>query len=176
MSSTVVGGGWTGELKVVCLTSRLTVPIPDYQWLPPNTVIYTSTVDFAGADSFTFRSHDGQDFSNISTITLTVAAANDAPLALAQTISTNVSASSRRAVQAAGAATTFTTQTDAIGTWRLDGVPLGQYTLRIDSSAAIQIEAPLQTQLTVGQRGVQQLQPTGVTIPGRAIFLPLIQR
>ncbi len=59
-----------------------------YQWLPPNTVIYTPTVDFVGSDAFTFRSHDGQDFSNVSTITLTVAAVNDAPVALAQTIST----------------------------------------------------------------------------------------
>lgn len=59
-----------------------------YKWLPPNTVIYTPTLDFVGTDAFTFRSHDGQDFSNVSTITLTVAATNDAPLALAQMIST----------------------------------------------------------------------------------------
>lgn len=60
----------------------------DYQWLPPNTVVYTPTVDFVGTDSFTFRSHDGQAFSNVSTIILNVTAVNDAPLALAQAIST----------------------------------------------------------------------------------------
>ncbi len=60
----------------------------DYKWVPPNTVIYTPTVDFVGTDAFTFRSHDGQEFSTVSTITLTVAATNDAPIALAQTIST----------------------------------------------------------------------------------------
>ena len=59
-----------------------------YRWLPPNTVIYTPTVDFVGTDAFTFRSHDGRDFSNVSTITLNVTAVNDAPVALAQTIST----------------------------------------------------------------------------------------
>lgn len=26
-----------------------------YEWIPPNTVIYTPTVDFVGTDSFTFR-------------------------------------------------------------------------------------------------------------------------
>jgi hypothetical protein len=39
----------------------------DYEWLPPNTVVYTPTVDFVGMDSFTFRSHDGQTLSNVST-------------------------------------------------------------------------------------------------------------
>lgn len=59
-----------------------------YRWLPPNTVVYTPTIDFVGTDAFTFRSHDGRDFSNVSTITLNVTAVNDAPVALAQTIST----------------------------------------------------------------------------------------
>jgi hypothetical protein len=60
----------------------------DYEWLPPNTVIYTPTVDFVGTDSFTFQSHDGREASNISTITLTVAAINDAPVVEAQSITT----------------------------------------------------------------------------------------
>ncbi|HMN30920.1 MAG TPA: Ig-like domain-containing protein, partial [Caldilineaceae bacterium] len=59
-----------------------------YEWQPPNTVIYTPTVDFVGTDTFTFRSYDGQDVSNVSTITLTVTAINDAPLALAQAFTT----------------------------------------------------------------------------------------
>lgn len=60
----------------------------NYQWQAPNTVIYTPTVDFVGTDSFTFRSHDGQEFSNISTITLTVTAVNDAPVSLTEPVST----------------------------------------------------------------------------------------
>lgn len=60
----------------------------DYRWLPPNTVIYTPTVDFVGTDAFTFRSHDGQEFSNTSTITLSVNAVNDAPVSLTQPFST----------------------------------------------------------------------------------------
>ncbi len=59
-----------------------------YEWIPPNTVIYTPTVDFVGTDSFTFRSHDGQNSSNVSTITLTVNAVNDAPVIPTQPIST----------------------------------------------------------------------------------------
>lgn len=55
----------------------------------PDHVIYTPTVDFVGTDSFTFRAYDGQDFSQTSTVTLTVAAVNDAPLALAQMITTH---------------------------------------------------------------------------------------
>lgn len=60
----------------------------DYEWQPPNTVVYTPTANYTGTDSFTFRSHDGQNFSNVSMITLTVSAVNDAPVALAQAIST----------------------------------------------------------------------------------------
>lgn len=60
----------------------------EYQWQPPNTVIYTPTVDFVGVDAFTFRSHDGQAFSNVSTITLDIVAVNDAPIVLTQPIST----------------------------------------------------------------------------------------
>jgi len=60
----------------------------DYQWLPPNTVIYTPTLNFIGTDAFTFRAHDGQEFSTVATITLTVSAVNDAPMILTQPIST----------------------------------------------------------------------------------------
>ncbi|MFN8486485.1 MAG: Ig-like domain-containing protein [Caldilineaceae bacterium] len=340
-----------------------------YQWAPPNTVIYTPTLNFVGADSFTFRSHDGQAFSNVSTITLKVVAVNDAPLAQAQTISTtrnsnvaitlaatdaesdpitytvvsspthgllsgqapsllytpspnftgsdsfqfkasdpqgaatvatihitvqptntapvatalvlttseesavslnlggsdadndpltytivttpthgvltgegadwvytpkagftgvetftfkandgqvdsaaapvtiNVTPTPLEAsvgglvyedlnsnglpdgndrgvggllvtltsnnVQAAGVKTVFTTQTDEIGTWRLDNVPRGQYTLQITSSGSVKVSAPIQTRLLVDQRGVQQLQPNSVTVTSRSLFLPL---
>lgn len=60
----------------------------EYEWVPPNTVIYTPTLDFVGTDAFTFRSHDGQEFSNVSAITLTVAATNDAPVVATGPVST----------------------------------------------------------------------------------------
>ena len=60
----------------------------EYKWVPPNTVIYTPTVDFVGTDAFTFRAHDGQAFSTVSTITLTVAATNDAPVVVTGPVST----------------------------------------------------------------------------------------
>ncbi|MCE7988596.1 MAG: tandem-95 repeat protein [Caldilinea sp. CFX5] len=83
----------------------------EYQWIPPNTVIYTPTVDFVGTDSFTFRSHDGQDSSNVSTITLTVNAVNDAPVIVTQPISTtrnNNAAVTLAATDAEGDAITYT--------------------------------------------------------------------
>lgn len=340
-----------------------------YRWLPPNTVVYTPTTDFVGTDSFTFRSHDGRDFSNVSTITLNVTAVNDAPVALAQTISTTrnsnvaidlvatdaerepitytlvsspthgtlsgtlpnllytpeenfvgddgfqfqardpqgaatvatinltvlptnsapladtllfttsqesavavnltasdddgdeltytlVSSPTHGTLVGAGADWIYTPEANFIGTdsltfkandgqsdspvttvtlkvtaapaeaslvgvafddrngngqldgdesgvggllvtltpttarvgaelttvtetgggWRLDGVPFGQYTLRISGANGIQLAAPVTTSLTIGQRGLQQSQPAAVQVTGRALFLPLIQR
>lgn len=151
--------------------------------------VYIPNTDFIGVDSLTFKTNDGQVDSGVATITINVMAApaeaslvgilyedsngNAQPdtedrgvSGLLVTLTSNV--------QVAGATQTFTTETDAIGAWRLDGVPFGQYTLRITSSATVQIETPLQTSITVGQRGVQQLQPTGVTVTGRALFLPVV--
>ena len=59
-----------------------------YQWLPPNQVVYKPAVNFVGTDSFSFRSHDGQALSNVSIITLSVGAVNDAPLAHGQQLNT----------------------------------------------------------------------------------------
>ncbi len=341
----------------------------DYQWIPPNTVIYTPTVDFVGTDSFTFRSHDGQEFSNVSTITLTVNAVNDAPVVVTQPISTTRNNNAAVVLSATdvesdtitytlvsspthgslsgempnllytpeenfvgddsfqfqardpqGAATVATvsitvlptntaplaenlvlttvqesavavnltagdvdedeltytlvtspthgtllgagtewvytpaanfvgvdsltfnvndgqadspvatvtfnvtpapneaslfglvfedrngngqpdedetgvsgllvtltptnsrtgdelsTLTEAGGGWRLDGAVFGQYTLRIASSSSIQIATPIETVITLDQRGVQPLQPAGVKVTGRALFLPLVVR
>ena len=44
---------------------------------------YTPDANYAGADSFTFRTNDGSANSNIATITLSVAAVNDAPIVAA---------------------------------------------------------------------------------------------
>jgi len=45
------------------------------------TFTYTPDADFFGADSFTYRANDGALDSNIATVTLQVAPANDAPVA-----------------------------------------------------------------------------------------------
>jgi hypothetical protein len=45
----------------------------------PN-LIYTPTVNFAGSDSFTFKTNDGTVDGNTATISLTVGAQNDAPV------------------------------------------------------------------------------------------------
>lgn len=86
----------------------------EYQWLPPNQVVYTPTVDFVGADSFRFRSHDGQAVSNVSLVTLAVAAVNDPPVAASQQLTTPRNGSlaiSLSAVDAEGDPITYTVVT-----------------------------------------------------------------
>lgn len=43
--------------------------------------VYTPSANYSGADSFSYRAADAQSQSNVTTVTLTVAANNDAPLA-----------------------------------------------------------------------------------------------
>ena len=49
---------------------------------------YTPAADFAGADSFSYRASDGTLTSNVATVTLTVTAVNDAPVAAGDAYST----------------------------------------------------------------------------------------
>lgn len=49
---------------------------------------YLPNLNFNGTDSFTYRDFDGQAYSNVATVTLTVTAVNDAPTANAQSVST----------------------------------------------------------------------------------------
>jgi len=53
-----------------------------------NKVTYTPALDYFGDDSFTFTANDGTADSNIATVSITVAAVNDAPVAEAQTVTT----------------------------------------------------------------------------------------
>ncbi len=55
---------------------------------PPN-MTYTPNADFNGADSFTFRVHDGSANSNIATVSITVNAVNDQAIAEAQSLATS---------------------------------------------------------------------------------------
>ena len=53
------------------------------------TVTYTPAANYNGADSFTYKANDGTADSNIATVTVTVTAVNDAPVAVADSYSTN---------------------------------------------------------------------------------------
>jgi VCBS repeat-containing protein len=54
---------------------------------PPN-VTYTPAANYSGADSFTFRASDGSLNSAPATVSVSVTAVNDAPVAQAQSVST----------------------------------------------------------------------------------------
>ena len=49
---------------------------------------YTPTANYNGADSFTYRANDGTADSNTATVSLTVTAVNDAPVAVADSYTT----------------------------------------------------------------------------------------
>lgn len=49
---------------------------------------YTPALHYNGSDSFTFKANDGTVDSNIATVTITITAVNDAPIANAQSVST----------------------------------------------------------------------------------------
>ena len=53
---------------------------------PDGTYTYTPAAHYNGSDSFSFKANDGQLDSNIATISLTVASVNDAPAALASSV------------------------------------------------------------------------------------------
>ena len=48
------------------------------------TLTYTPDADFNGSDSFTFKANDGTGGFDTATVTLTVTAVNDAPVAQGQ--------------------------------------------------------------------------------------------
>ena len=50
---------------------------------------YTPAANYNGPDSFTYKANDGQADSNVATVVLTVTAVNDAPVAVANSYSTN---------------------------------------------------------------------------------------
>ncbi len=51
--------------------------------------IYTPTANYNGSDSFTYRANDGTADSNVATVSLTINAVNDAPVAVNDAYSTN---------------------------------------------------------------------------------------
>jgi len=57
----------------------------------PN-LIYTPVLNYFGVDSLTFKANDGEDFSNVATVSITITSVNDPPVADAgpdQTVAAN---------------------------------------------------------------------------------------
>src|SRR5206468_7975667 len=52
-------------------------------------VTYTPAANYNGTDSFTFKASDGALDSNVATVSITVTAVNDAPVANNQTVTTD---------------------------------------------------------------------------------------
>src|SRR5439155_1612203 len=50
---------------------------------------YTPAANFNGSDSFSYKASDGVAQSNVATVTLTITAVNDAPVAVNDTYTTN---------------------------------------------------------------------------------------
>ncbi len=57
--------------------------------LPNGTYTYTPNPNYNGSDSFTYRATDGSLSSNLATVSITVQAVNDAPIATAQSVTTD---------------------------------------------------------------------------------------
>ena len=58
-------------------------------------ITYTPSVDYNGTDTFTYKANDGSADSNTATVTITVSAVNDAPVANSSTFTTYRNSSSR---------------------------------------------------------------------------------
>ena len=75
-SSSDVDSGDTLTYSVVANPSNGTVTIDNANSEPG---LYTPNQDWNGTDTFTYKANDGELDSNVSTVTITVAAVNDAP-------------------------------------------------------------------------------------------------
>ena len=74
-------------------------------------VIYTPAANYSGSDSFTFKVNDGTTDSNIATVSITITAVNDSPLAGNQSVTTSediAKAITLSATDADGNALTYT--------------------------------------------------------------------
>jgi hypothetical protein len=65
-----------------------TAPVHGSASIEGNVVTYMPEADFNGSDSLTFRANDGLADSNTSTVSITITAVNDAPVAQDQTFTT----------------------------------------------------------------------------------------
>ncbi len=150
--------------------------------------VYTPNVGFAGSDLFTFAASDSLSTSAAATVTLDVAAApNEAILAGIVFEDSNgngqpdegdrgVSGLTVTLTPTGRSTASFSAVTDSIGSWLIEGVPFGDYTVRIESTSAVQLAAPVETQITVDARGLVLAQTPGVSVSSRSFFLPVVVR
>lgn len=150
--------------------------------------VYTPNAGFAGSDLFTFAASDALSTSEPAAVTLDIAAApNEAILAGIVFEDSNgngqpdegdrgVSGLTVTLTPVGRSTADFSAVTDGIGSWLIEGVPFGDYTVRIDSTSAVQLAAPVETQITVDARGLVLAQTPGVTVSSRSFFLPVVVR
>ncbi|MBC7081428.1 MAG: tandem-95 repeat protein [Thermoplasmatales archaeon] len=55
---------------------------------PDGSFTYTPDADYNGEDTFTYQAYDGQDYSNIATVTITINPVNEAPVAVDDEVKT----------------------------------------------------------------------------------------
>jgi VCBS repeat-containing protein len=100
---------------------------------------YTPNANYTGSDSFTYQANDGQASSNTATVTITVSAVNNAPVAVNDTYSTNEDTALNRAAPGV-----LSNDTDADG----------------DNLTAIKVSNPSHGSLTLNSNGSFTYTPT----------------
>ncbi len=80
VATDVDGNALTYSIVVAPTHGTLTGTIPN--------LTYTPAANYNGSDNFTFKANDGTVDSNIATVSITVTAVNDAPVASAQSVTT----------------------------------------------------------------------------------------
>lgn len=152
-------------------------------------LIYTPNAGFIGTDSFTFKSNDSQADSPVTMVTIHVTAApNEASVGglvyedrngNGQPDGDDVGVPGLLVIltpASGGAGEVLRATTEAGGGWRIEGVPFGEYTVKVVAANGVQIEKFVEVNLTVGQRGLQQLQPANVKVTARLVYLPVVVR
>ncbi len=76
-----------------------------------NIAVYTPNLNYFGSDSFTFRINDGSNVSNVATVSITVTPVNDAPIALAESVSVNEDSPKAFTIKGSDAENSFLTFT-----------------------------------------------------------------
>ena len=153
--------------------------------------VYTPAAGFIGSDSLMYKGGDGLADSDPATITLNVIAA---PVAaslfgivfddankngqpdVGETGVNGLRVTLVGEVQSASPSANLTTETEAGGAWRLDGVPLGQYMLSVATNGGVQLQGPVENPVVVGEGGLQQTQATAVIVTNRPLYLPVAGR
>lgn len=156
-----------------------------------NAFVYTPKAGFIGSDQFSYKVNDGQADSPTAQVKINVTAAPMIASAVGLVVDDkNGNGQADEGERGAGGlrvtltatnfahdrAATYEAYTDRNGTWRIDDLPLGTYNLSVNSTSAIYIAKPANSQLKLNQRGVQQLQPITVAVTRHFLFLSMLAR